>query len=100
MLLMLELLKLKFMNFRSKWDFFDLIVLHPIPNVGKMRFRPAIFIKMVFGPHFCFDKNGIIALNGPGAKLEGGMGGVKPPKIRIMWIGRASHLYWQGNQRF
>ena len=35
-----------------------------------------------------------------GAKLEG----VTPPpqkkKIRIVWIGRANHLDWQGNQRF
>jgi hypothetical protein len=29
-----------------------------------------------------------------GAKLGGG--GVTPPKVRIIWIGRANHLDWQG----
>ena len=40
----------------------------------------------------------------PGAKLEGGCGGVwggvTPPKVQIIWIGRANHLDWQGNERF
>jgi hypothetical protein len=40
----------------------------------------------------------------PGAKLEGGVGGVTPPKARlagqIIWIGRANHLDWQGNEIF
>jgi hypothetical protein len=35
-----------------------------------------------------------------GAKLEGGIGGVTPPKIRIIWIGRANPLDWQSNQIF
>jgi hypothetical protein len=38
----LGLFKLKFINLRSKLDLFS-IVLHPILNGGKMRFRPAIF---------------------------------------------------------
>ena len=31
---------------------------------------------------------------------EGGVGGVTPPKVQIIWIGRANHLDWQGNERF
>ena len=35
-----------------------------------------------------------------GLNLKGGMGGGDTPNIRIMWVGRANHLDWQGNQRF
>jgi hypothetical protein len=40
------LFKLKFMKFGSKWDLLS-IVFHQIPNRGKMRFPPAMFIQFV-----------------------------------------------------
>jgi hypothetical protein len=35
-----------------------------------------------------------------GRNLRGVWGGVTPPKVQLIWIGRASHLDWQGNERF
>ena len=82
-------------------------------NMGKafINARRVNSAKFGYEAHFMSFATIVASRNGTeaGAKLEGGggMGGVTPPKYessglagRIIWIGGANHLDWQGNQRF